>query len=390
MTLQSWTQEYTAVRIGIDYSAAVNQSAGIGRFVRNLVSAIAEVDPRNDYVLLHAAPNQGRTPEIPDASNFSVRRLPLRERFMTILWHRLHVPFSPDRLMGNLDIFHAPDFVLPPVKSRVKLLTVHDLAFLIHPECAHEGLRKFLEQAVPRSIERADYILADSENTKSDVVCLMDADPDKVFVIPGGVDDRFTPAGAGAVQSTRDTYGITEPYILGVGTIEPRKNWPRLIEAYARFRIRTGLPYQLVIAGGTGWLSEATFQAAARSPYSEDIRLTGFTPDQDLVSLYSGAEVFACPSLYEGSVLPVLEAMACGAPVVCSNTSCFPEAAEGAAMLVSPTDPDEIAEGLEHVALDENLRSQLQTSGTARAAEFSWTESARRLVDVYERVGSAA
>src|SRR5437867_2937685 len=123
---------------------------------------------------MHAAPNPGRIPQVPTAPNFAVRRLPLRERFMTILWHRLQVPFSPDRLLGALDIFHAPDFVLAPVKSKVKLLTVHDLAFLIHPECAHERLRKFLEAAVPRSIERADYILADSENTKSDVVCLMD------------------------------------------------------------------------------------------------------------------------------------------------------------------------------------------------------------------------
>lgn len=378
------------MRIGIDYSAGVNQSAGIGRFVRSLVHAIAEVDHRNSYVLLHAAPNPGRVPQVPDAPNFTVRRLALRERLMTILWHRLQVPYSPDRLLGPLDVFHAPDFVLPPVSSRVKLLTVHDLAFLIHPECAPESLRLFLERAVPRSIERADYILADSENTKSDVVCLMDADPDKVFVIPGGVDKQFTPAAPDDVRVTLEASHITAPYILGVGTIEPRKNWPRLIEAYARFRTRTGLPHQLVIAGSTGWLSEATFQAAARSPYSEDIRLTGFMPDHDLVALYSGAQVFACPSLYEGSTLPVLEAMACGAPVVCSNTSCFPESAEDAAVMVSPTDPDDIAEGIERVVVDEKLRSRLQKAGAARAAEFSWTESARRLVAIYERVAAAA
>jgi glycosyltransferase involved in cell wall biosynthesis len=376
------------VRIGIDYSAAVNQSAGVGRFVRNLVRAIAEIDSRNEYVLMHAAPNPGRVPQIPSAPNFTVRRLPVRERLMTILWHRLQVPFSPDRLLGALDIFHAPDFVLAPVKSKVKLLTVHDLAFLIHPECAHERLRKFLEQAVPRSIERADYILADSENTKSDVVCLMDADPNKVFVVPGGVDGQFSPAAPESIQQTRDKYGLDQPYILGVGTIEPRKNWPRLMEAYARFRTHTGLPHKLVIAGRTGWLSEDTFQSAERSPYREDIVLTGFTPDPDLVALYSGASVFACPSLYEGSVLPVLEAMACGAPVVCSNTSCFPEAAEGAALLVSPNDPEDIADALEKLIVDDALRAQLAQQGKDRAAEFSWDRSARRLLDIYQQVAA--
>lgn len=378
------------MRIGIDYSAGVNQSAGIGRFVRSLVSAIAEVDEHNRYVLLHAAPNPGRAVEMPDAPNFSARRLPLRERLLTILWHRMHLPVAADRLIGPLDIFHAPDFVLPPVQSAVKLVTVHDLAFLIHPECAHERLRKFLERAVPRSIEKADYILADSENTKSDVVCLMDADPDRVFVVPGGVDERFQPAAPERVQHTCERLGLNAPYILGVGTIEPRKNWPRLIDAYARFRTRTGFSHQLVIAGRPGWLSESTYQAAERSPYREDIHLTGFTSDEDLISLYSGAEVFACPSLYEGSVLPVLEAMACGAPVVCSNTSCFPESAEGAALLVSPTDPEDIAEGLEQVSSDPKLRERLRAQGASRAAEFSWTRSARHLVDIYERVAAAA
>ncbi len=377
------------LRIGIDYSAAVNQSAGVGRFVRSLVHALAEVDGKNDYLLL-AAPNPGRIPDVPPAPNFTLRQLPMRERYMTILWHRLQVPYSARGLVGTLDIFHAPDFVLPPVKSRIKILTVHDLAFRIHPECAHEHLRTFLERTVPRSIRRADYILADSENTKYDIVRLMDVDVDRVFVIPGGVDQRFKPAPQPEIQRARDVYNISAPYILGVGTIEPRKNWPALIEAYARFRTKTGLQHHLVIAGGTGWLSEGAFEAAARSPYHQDIHLTGFTPDRDLIALYSGAQLFACTSLYEGSVLPVLEAMACGAPVLCPNTSCFPEAAEGAALLVSPTDSVAIADGIERLAVDESLRATLQHEGAARAAAFTWTASARRLVEIYEQVATAA
>lgn len=374
------------MRIAIDYSAGVNQSAGIGRFVRSLVQAIAEVDHRNEYVLMHAAPNPGRVLQLPSAPNFTAVRLPLRERLLTILWHRLRVPIPADRLLGPLDIFHAPDFVLPPVKTAVSLLTVHDLAFLIHPECADERLRKFLEQAVPRSVERADYILADSENTKSDLVCLMDADPERVFVVPGGVDAEFSPTSLDAVQEARDAYQITQPYILTVGTIQPRKNYPRLIEAYARFRTQTGLPHQLVIAGGAGWLSDESFHAAERSPYREDIRFTGHVPDPWLRALYTGADAFASVSLYEGSLLPVLEAMACGAPVVCSSTSCFPECAEGAAMLVSPTDTEAISDALQTVCTEPELQDDLRCRGSERASQYPWINSAQRLVEIYEQV----
>ncbi|MSQ24339.1 MAG: glycosyltransferase family 1 protein [Chloroflexi bacterium] len=378
------------MRIGIDYSAGVNQAAGIGRFVRNLVQAVSEVDTHNEYVLMYATPNPGRVPSFPSAPNFATKQLAIRERLLTILWQRLQIPLSVERMLGHLDIFHAPDFVLPPVKNAVTLLTVHDLAFLIHPECAHEGLRKYLEHAVPRSIARADYILADSENTKSDVVCLMDADPDRVFVVPGAVDPVFVPAAEDAIVAARAAYQIRGPFILGVGTIEPRKNWPRLIEAYARFRTRTGLRHQLVIAGGAGWLTEETYACASRSAYADDIRFTGRVADAELVALYSGAEVFAYPSLYEGFGMPPLEAMACGTPVVCSNTSSLPECADGAALMVSPTDPEAISDAIERVCTDSDLRADLRLRGIARALEYGWEKSAQRLVSIYEQVGAAA
>lgn len=378
------------MRIAIDYSAGVNQTAGIGRFVRNLVQALAAVDSTNEYVLMYARPNPGRTFSLPSGPNFTAKEIPIRERYLTLLWHRLRIPVPADRLVGPIDIFHAPDFVLPPIKDAVAILTVHDLAFLIHPECADERLRRFLELAVPRSIARADYILADSENTKSDVVCLMDADPDRVFVVPGAVDPIFVPAAQASIDATRAKYQLDQPYILGLGTIEPRKNWPRLIEAYARFRTSTGLPHQLVIAGGNGWLTEETFASASRSPYREDIRFTGRIPDETLVPLMTGAEVFAYPSLYEGFGLPPLEAMACGTPVVCSNTSSLPECAEGAALLVPPTEPDAIAAALEQVCTDDGLKQDLKRRGAERAAEYGWIGSATRLVEIYERVGRAA
>jgi len=378
------------VRIAIDYTPAVNQSAGIGRFVRSLVRAVVEIDHHNEYVLIHAAPNPGRAVAAPSAPNVSTREMRFRERVMSALWHQLNLPIPVDFLTGPVDIFHAPDFVLPHVLRGISLITVHDLAFLIHPECADERLRLYLEHVVPRSAARADFIITDSENTRNDVVCLLDAAPERVFDVPGGVDPSFAPATEEEVHRVRCAYRIHHPYILAVGVIEPRKNFPRLIDAYSRFRVRTGTRYDLVIAGSNGWLSDETYWEAERSAFADDVVFTGYVPEEHLAALYSGAEVFAYPSLYEGIGLPVLEAMACGTVVVCSNTSSLPECAGDAALLFPPEDPEAIAVALESACGEPTLRAELRRRGLERAAMYDWGRSARQLIDIYERVARTA
>jgi glycosyltransferase involved in cell wall biosynthesis len=355
--------------------------------VRNLVHALADADQVNEYILVHAAPNPGREVAAPRAVNFATRRLRFRERILNVAWHRLGLPIPIDLATGLVDIFHSPDFVLPPVRKAKRLITVHDLAFLVHPECADEQLRLFLERAVPRAAQQADYVLADSEQTRNDVICLLDVKPERVFVVPGGVDHSvFHPAGEEAIARARATFKLDRPYLLAVGVIEPRKNYPRLIEAYNRFRVRTGLPHELVIAGGVGWLSEETFRVAAASAFPKDIRFLGFVRDEDLVALYSGASTFAYPSLYEGFGLPVLEAMACATPVVCSNASSLPELTGDAALLVTPTDVDEIADALETACCNQAMRQRLIERGLTRAESYSWRRSAELLLDVYAHV----
>ncbi|MPZ14452.1 MAG: glycosyltransferase [Chloroflexi bacterium] len=373
-----------AVRIGVDYTAAINQSAGVGRFVRSLFSALLEVDQENEYIFVHAAPNAGRTAVPPSAPNAAVRELRFRERFMTVLWHRLNLPLPLDLATGRVDVFHAPDFALPPLRHGASVVTIHDLAFLTYPECADARLRAYLERVVPRSVARADYVVTVSENTRNDVICLLDVDPDRVIVVPGGVDPVFEPASDEAVHEARSAHGLSEPYLLALGVIEPRKNYPRLIEAYSRFRSRTGLKHELVIAGARGWLSEETFRQAARSAFPSEIRFTGFVPDVHLPALYTGAEVLVYPSLYEGFGLPVLEAMACGTPVVCSNVAAFPEFAGDAALLVTPEDPEAIADAIERICLDTALRGTLRDRGIQRARAYQWRPSAERLLQVYQ------
>src|SRR5437763_4401422 len=214
------------LRIAIDYTSAVNQTAGIGRFVRGLVNSVTALDRTDSFLLLHAAPNPGRVVTYPSGPNVSRRVLRVSERWLNIFWHRMQMPIPADWLTGPVDLFHSPDFVMPPVQAARSILTVHDLAFLLYPECADARLRAYLEKTVPRSVQRADYVVADSENTRNDVICLLGVPPERVTVVPGGVDPGFRPVSDQTeLAALRKHLGIGQaPFILAVGVIEPRKN----------------------------------------------------------------------------------------------------------------------------------------------------------------------
>jgi glycosyltransferase involved in cell wall biosynthesis len=381
------------MRIAIDYSAAVNQRAGVGRLVRNQVLALAEVDADNDYRLVYARPNRGIVPQFPRARNFSRHEVGLRERWLTILWHRAKLPIPADWLSGPVDLYHSPDFVLPPLRHARGILTVHDLAFLMRPECADARLRAYLEEVVPRSIQRADFIIADSENTRNDLVVLLGVRPSLIAVVPGGVEDRFTRVtDPEQLQHARRHLGVGDaPFVLAIGVLEPRKNLNRLMDGFLALKERNNVPsdLKLVLAGGKGWLFDGIFEHHAASPIRDDILLPGFVPDELLPAVYSAAEVLAFPSLYEGFGLPILEAMACGTPVVASRASCLPEVAEGAALLIEPTSVEGLTSALEQVISDPALHARLVEQGRERAAEYSWRRAAEGLLDVYRKVAAA-
>lgn len=378
------------LRIAIDYTSAINQNAGIGRFVRNLVGAVVANDTTDSFLLLHAAPNPGRVVTYPSGSNVSHRVLRVSERWSNIIWHRLQVPLPADWLTGPIDLFHSPDFVLPPVGAARSILTVHDLAFLLYPECADARLRAYLEKTVPRSVQRADYVVADSENTRNDVICLLGVPPERVTVVPGGVDPAFKPVTDPArLAAFRQSIGLDDdtPYILFIGVIEPRKNLMGLIEAFDILKSRRPLPHKLVVAGRRGWLSDATMERAERSLYRNEIIFPGFIPEGEIATLYSAAESFAFPSHYEGFGLPVLEAMACGTPVVASRASSLPEIVGDAGMQVDPDDAERLASALELLALNPEMRADFRERGLARAAQFTWDAAANVMLEVYRKVG---
>lgn len=370
------------MRIAIDYTPALRQGAGIGRYTRGLVAALAEIDAQNDYVLLcagDAPPSDRRWP-----ANFTIRRIPLSARWLTAAWHRLRLPLAADWLVGGCDLYHAPDFALPPLRRARGLVTIHDLSFLRVPECADPGLRAYLARTTPGSVARARRVLADSENTRRDLIALLNAPEEKISVVTPGVEPRFRRVtDAARLDETRTRYTLPPRFILGVGTLEPRKNFVGLIRAYAQFRRETGLPHALVIAGGRGWLYEAIYRQVEQEGLGDAVRFPGFVADADLPALYSLADLLAYPSRYEGFGLPVLEAMACGTPVVASDNSSLPEAAGDAGRLIHADDTAGLAAAIAQVIEDAALRETMIERGYAQAARFTWQNSARALAAAY-------
>jgi glycosyltransferase involved in cell wall biosynthesis len=365
------------MKIGIEITAAVRQGGGIGRYVREMIRALAHSDAANRYQLFFASPNPVPFPPTPLPQNFSTRHLPFHDIWLARLWHRAQIPVNVEWITGEIDLYHAPDFVLPPTRAR-SLLTVHDLSFARDPDSAAPTLRDYLNVVVPRSVQRATHIIAVSQATKNDLVELYNTPEEKISVIHEGVDEKFRPAADKAIS---EKYGMSErPYLFSVSTIQPRKNYKRLIQALAF------LPneFELVIAGGKGWLYDDIFAEAEK--FKGRVRFLGFVPDDDLPALYSGASVFAYPSLYEGFGLPLLEAMACGTPTVASNISCLPEVAADAAVTVSPYHPESIAAGIRAALAN---RSDLIEKGFARASQFKWQNSARQLIDLYAIISAA-
>lgn len=370
------------MRIAIDYTPALRQGAGIGRYTRGLVAGLHALAPADAITLLVAADALGglATSTLP----FPTRRIPLASRHQAILWHRLHLPLPADWFAGEVDIYHSPDFVLPPLRRAHGVMTVHDLSFRQVPDCADPGLRRYLERAVPHALRRAARILADSHSTKHDLMTLLDVDAARIDVVYPGVGPAYRPVSDEAQrQVIRQRYGLDRPFIFSVGTLEPRKNYGRLIQAYAAVRARERLPHQLVIAGGQGWLYQSIFDTVRQLDLQENVRFLGYVDEADLPALYSLADAFAFPSRYEGFGIPVIEAMACGTPVITANNSSLPEAAGDAALLVAAEDVDGLAQAIGQVLTDDVLRSTLRQRGFSQAARFTWADAAQSLLHAY-------
>ena len=384
------------MRVVVDARPAVfPQKTGIGYYTWHLLRLLPRADPSTTYVAwyLNARELLGG-PRRPlrelAAPNLVERGTPIPASWFERLAERFEVPRI--EWFARSDVLFAPNFVPPPTDNPRLVATVHDLAFRRFPQTAPHGTRRWLAR-LDRTLERATRVIAVSRSTLGELLDLSGVEAARVVVIPLGVDRSvFRPLPEEKVREVRIRFGVDGPYLLFVGGIEPRKNLPDLVRAMTR----VSQDVSLVIAGagvewnpeGTGLLREAleALPAAARRRVVE----TGYVSERDKVALLSGAEALVYPSLYEGFGLPVLEAMACGTPVVTSNRSSLPEVAGPAAVLVDPTDPGAIAAALDRVLSDTQLRAQLRTAGMERAAQFTWEETARRTAEVLRDAASEA
>ncbi|HEV2404614.1 MAG TPA: glycosyltransferase family 1 protein, partial [Ktedonobacterales bacterium] len=371
------------MRIAIDYTPGITQRAGIGRYTRSLTQALAQVDPDDQFTLFSSEPATAEY-GFPKAPNMRGRVVGVGNRAATILWQRLNLPIPAELVMGRADVLHGPDYILPPALRVPRVVTIHDLAFLTNPECAVPALAEYLTHVVPRSLRRADRVIADSQRTADDLVERLNVPPEKIRVIHLGMDTAFTDArDAEAEGELRERLGLSQPFILAVGTIEPRKNYRNLIAAFAKATREPDGPPLLVIAGRKGWLYEGVFAAVDDFDVRDRVRFLDFIADRDLPTLYRAATALAMPSIYEGFGIPVVEAMASGTPVICSDAGPLPEVAGDAALIVPVSDLDALADALYRVATDGELRRSLTARGLARARNFSWANAARAHVAVY-------
>ena len=382
------------MHVAIDYTAAVRQQAGIGRYTRNLVGNLADLDARNQYTLFVAG-GWGRGDGLGAwPPNFRVRALPVTDRVLNIVWQRLRIPLPIQIVTGGFDLFHSPDFVLPHVGSSQALLTVHDLSFLRVPQYFVPGFRDYLEGAVSRGVSRANHILADSESTRRDLVELMGVRQDKVSVVYPGVESRFSQVeDSQALAQVRERYQLPDRFALGLSTLQPRKNFDGLIDAFRLLLSHHGdteevADLHLVICGGLGWMYEEIQQRVEHHGLGARIHFPGFVQDADLPALYTLASVFAFPSWYEGFGLPALEAMACGTPVVAADNSSLPEVVGGAGLLVDAASPDDLASALLQLLSNQDLRVAVKRAGLEQAAKFNWHSAAKALIEIYEQVHS--
>lgn len=302
-------------------------------------------------------------------------------------WIWGHGDFLPiERTLGAVDVYHGTSFVMPPLKAAKGVMTIYDLTFMLFPEFHTRETQRFSKE-IHRYAERSDCIIVISEQTRQDVVSFLNISDDRVRVTLLAADGRYRVIDdRHLVTSAAAAYGIDREYILYTGTLEPRKNILTIIRAFHAVKRELNVPHRLVLAGKKGWLYDDVFAEVRALGLEHEVIFTGYVPDEDLPFLYNGADLFVYPSFYEGFGLPPLEAMACGCPVVASNTSSLPEVVGDAGLLVDPRHHDELAAAMARVLGDSELARDMRRRGVERAATFSWDRCAQQTLSIYRDV----
>jgi glycosyltransferase involved in cell wall biosynthesis len=367
------------MRIGIDARIAHYAQGGIRNYVLRLLERLPALDVGAAYYVLYS--RKARRPPVSGSANVTLVPCwtPSHHRF-----ERWALGIEIARL--RLDLLHTVDFIPPAFGYRRSVITVHDLNFLYYPQFQTDESRRYYNGQIAWAVARADHILADSHATQSDLTELLGTPADKITVIHLAADAAFRPLPEAQTAQIIQRYDLRPGYLLAVGTLEPRKNLPGLLQAYAKLRANGTTAAPLVLVGGKGWLYDEVFERVEALGLSEHVRFLHGAPDEDLPALYNAAAVLTTPSFYEGFGLPALEAMACGAPVVVADRASLPEVVGDAGLLVDPEDVDDIARALGRALTNQTLRERMRARGLRQAGRFSWERTARETLSIYRQV----
>ncbi|MBI2953593.1 MAG: glycosyltransferase family 4 protein [Chloroflexi bacterium] len=365
--------------------AASYRGAGISRYIRSLISHLRQ-SGNGQYTVFLGDPNFPQEFSPNTSFHLNISRLPTVNPMVRILWEQLLLPV--ELASSDIDILHSMGYVQPVACLRRSIVTVHDLSFVLFPEMFNRLNRLYLTMLTRLSVRRANRVIAVSENTKRDLTRLFGVASEKIDVVYHGVEERFCPATGAELAAFRLDRNLPERYILFIGTLEPRKNVHTLIKAFAKVR-KAGLPHKLVIGGAKGWLWSEIFSMVSEMGLEREVIFPGYISLENEPLWYNGADLFVYPSLYEGFGFPLLEAMACGTPVVTSNSSSLPEVVGEAGLLVDPSSGDDLAEAMLTVLTDRALSDDMKKKGLERARSFSWAEAAGKTAQIYQSCLSA-
>lgn len=365
------------MRVGIDARPTQGRFTGDSTYWRGLIHGLSRLKTEHEFVVY--LDSRLPDPQLPASESITVR-------FLQAASWRLWSGWSfPNALHGDrVDLAHV-QYTIPPRMPCPVVTSIHDVSFKRHPDFFPLKDRLILDIGVKQSARKAARIIAISQATKSELIELYHISENKIAVVYPGVDEQFRPmAREEACRLVREKYAVHWPFVLTVGVIQPRKNLPRLLEAFSILKAETDLPHRLVITGKYGWKESPIEKLAADLNLTNNVILTGYVPYEDLPLIYNAADVFVYPSVYEGFGLPPLEAMACGTPVITGSLSSLPEVVGDAGIMVNPYDPKAFAVAMENILTDESLRQDLSRRGLLRSRLFTWHRMAEEMVVVYD------
>ena len=372
------------MHIGIDAHAIGAQQGGNETYIRNLITALAELDSENRYTLYFSVAGAAEV-WCHQHANFTVRLLPPPTPLV-----RVPIALAYELRRRPVDVLHV-QYTAPPFCPAPVVTTIHDLAFEHLPETFTRRGKAQLRLTVRRTARRAAHILTVSEYSRQDISKTYCIAPDKITVTHNGCEGQFTSFGAAhETEAIKQKFGITKDYLLAVGSLQPRKNLVRLLRAYAKLREQQpDFQLQLVLVGRQLWLYQEILREIKQQSFADDVIVTNYVNDEDLPALYRSAVALVYPSLFEGFGLPPLEAMACGTPVITSNTSSLPEVVGQAALLIDPYDEAAIAQAIWQIVRDSSLRQRLRQAGIEQAKLFTWQATAEKTLAVYRAIAHA-